>query len=91
MPCLTVGGFLQACNVKKPPGIVNNGEESPARRYKMNELFSQKKLSGAQKFISWLCRELWLRRYIIVYFRASTRAWYLRYLLWYGCGTQPEG
>jgi len=50
----------------------------------MNEFFSQKKLSGAQKFISWVCREFWLRRYIIVHFRASAGAWYLRYLLYMG-------
>jgi hypothetical protein len=52
MLCFNVGGSLQACNVKKPPCIVNNGEESSARRYKMNEFFSQKKLSGAPKFCS---------------------------------------
>jgi hypothetical protein len=39
-------------NLRKPPYTVNNGEESPASRYKMYEFFSQKKLSGAPKFCS---------------------------------------
>jgi hypothetical protein len=42
MLCFNVGGFLQACNVKNPSCIVNNGEESPARRYKRYDFFRRK-------------------------------------------------
>lgn len=83
MLCFNVGGSIQACNVKKPPYIGNNGEESPARRYKMNDFFSQKKLSGAPQFFSGV-QEFGSRRYLFGHFRASAGAWYLRYLLYMG-------
>lgn len=58
MRCLTAGVFLQPCNVKEPPYIGNNGEESPARRYKMYDFFAEKTKRGTKIYLLGLQRIL---------------------------------